>query len=438
MKLFNRRKRNETAAAENYHVSVKVSYDLPQSGAMARQVAPDNPGDGIYSTVLQRSRPSAGIHVDEFKALNYSAVFACIRIISETIGTLPWHVYRRNGASREQANDNPVDWLLSMQPNSEMTASVFRETLQAHVLGWGNGYAEIERARNGTPIALWPLAPNECEPKRDSRYNIYYEARDRNGNLVELPSIDVFHLRGLSFDGLVGYSPIRLMRESISMGLALERFGSTFFGNGTRLSGTLDHPGKLTEEAAKRLNESFQSTYSGAGNAHKVAILEEGMKFSKMSVAPDEAQFLESRQFQITEIARWFRVPPHKLAQLDKAHFNNIEHQSREFVDDTVVPWVKRWEEEARIKLFNAKDRTNHYTHFNLAALLRGDTKSRYEAYDVMMRNGVFSINDVLALEDMNPVENGNIRLVQRNMWTLNEAMRGKNPNSDSQLSNEE
>lgn len=387
---------------------------------MSRRTDSAEPGD--YNVDRWINGPiSTKTQITEDTALTYSAVFACVRIISETVAVLPWHVYRREGDSREPQPDNPVDYLLSVQPNPEMTASIFRETIQAHVLTWGNGYAEIERSRGGDVVALWPIEPHKIEPKRDTSGRLYYDVDSRQGYKIQMDPMDVLHIRGLGYDGLQGYSPIRMARESVALGLDLQRFASEFFRSGTRLSGVLEVPNKMSDEAYKRLADSWKDAYAGVSKAHKTAILESGTTFKSMSVAPDEAQFLESRRFQISEIARWFQVPLHMLAELERAHFNNIEHQAREFVDRAVVPWVTRWEQEARVKLFPGE--TRMFTRMNMNGLLRGDAQSRSEFYKTMLQNGVYSINDVRGLEDMNDVEGGEQRFVPMNMVTLENAM---------------
>lgn len=384
--------------------------------------------DGGYVPTTIGAPSTAGIKVTPQNALQFSAVFACVRIIAETIGPLSWHVFEKNGTERLERRDHPIDFLIHDEPNHEITANIFKEILIAHGNTWGNGYAEIERNLSGKPIALWPIEPHRVTVKRNENGQIYYEIYQDDGTNYRLNPENVFHLRGLGYEGIVGYSPIRLAQESIGLGIAMEQFGSSFFGNGAHLSGVLEVPGKLDEPAYKRLRESWNEMYRGTQNANKTGILEQGTKFSKISVPPEEAQFITSRQFQITEIARWFRVPPHKLAELSRATFSNIEQMAKEFVDDCIIPWVSRLEVEGNRKLLTREERVGGlYTKINLRGLLRGDAQSRSAFYQTLMDRGVYSINEVRALEDENPVTGGDIRMVPLNMVSLDQANQNGN-----------
>lgn len=368
---------------------------------------------------VQASRAWGGRQAGEFvnadTALQLSAVWACVRVISETIGALPWHTYEKMPAGKRtsrERRDGDVPWLLQTQANPEMTALAFRETITAHALTWGNGYAEIERTSDDRPKWLWLITPDRVTPERTAAGGLQY--RIHNGSQADsfILARDMFHLRGLSFDGLVGYSPIAIAARSLGHTMALEKFGAKFFANGAHPGAVLEHPGKLSTDAHKNLQDSVAAQISG-DNALKPFILEEGMKWSGMTIPPEEAQFLESRKFQVSEICRWFRVPPHMVADLDKATFSNIEHQQLEFVTHSLVPWCRRFETEADIKLFR---RGNVYTKLELAGLLRGDLKARYDAYAVGRQWGWLSANDVRDLEDMNPVDGGEDYLAPMNM----------------------
>jgi len=360
----------------------------------------------------------AGEWVDTETALTVSAVWACVRVIAETIGALPWHVYEKaesNGRVTRNQRDGDVAWLLQTQANPEMSALTMREALAMHALTWGNGYAEIERTTDGRPRWMWLLTPDRVTPTRTAAGGVVYQVRDPQGGETVVPAADMFHVHGLSFDGLVGYSPIDIARRSLGLSIALEKFGSKFFQNGAHPGAVLEHPGKLSEQAHKNLRESIQSQIGG-DNALKPFILEEGMKWQAMTIPPDAAQFLESRRFQISEVCRWFRVPPHMVADLERSTFSNIEHQALEFVTHTLMPWCRRFETEADIKLFGAVNRGRVYTRLQLAGLLRGDLKSRYDAYAVGRQWGWLSANDVRDLEDMNPVAGGDEYLAPMNM----------------------
>ena len=360
----------------------------------------------------------SGQYVDQDIALNYAAVWACVRVISETVAQLPWKTYQKTTRGKKEAATHPVSWLLHTQPNPETTAFRFKRAQLAHALLWGNSYAEIERDTSGRPLWLWPIHPSRVKPERDQDGELVYRISPKDGAPeAVIPARDMLHFRGLGDDDIVGTSVVAKAKQSIGLGLAMESFGSSFFGNGTHMGGALMHPGKLSPEARKNLEESVQKR-AGRDNALRTLVLEEGMKFERMGTPPEDAQFLESRTFQVLEIARWFRVPPHKLYDLSRATWNNIEHQSIEFVTDTIVPWTCNLEEEANIKLFGRQQRGVVYTKFALNAMLRGDTASRYSAYATARQWGWMSVNDIRELEDMNPVPGGNQYLVPSNMTT--------------------
>lgn len=361
----------------------------------------------------------AGEWVNADSAMAIAAVWACVRVISETVAALPWQVIEkvqtRTGTRRERRSDSDQEWILATQANPELTAYAFRETLLAHALLWGNGYAEIERSADGRPQWLWPLTPDRVTPKRSATGGLEYEVNQGGAQATIIPARDMFHLHGLGFDGTVGYSVIAVAARSLGLTLALERFGANFFANGAHPGAVLEHPGKLSPEAHANLSKSVQEQISGK-NALRPFILEEGMKWQAMTIPPEEAQFLESRRFQVAEVCRWFRVPPHMVADLDKATFSNIEHQAIEFVQHTLMPWCRRLETEADIKLFGAVNRGRVYTKLQLAGLLRGDITSRYNAYATGRQWGWLSANDVREMEDLNGVAGGDEYLAPMNM----------------------
>lgn len=358
----------------------------------------------------------AGEWVNEQTALQISTVWACVRVISETLAALPWHVYKREtdrqGRALRTRVDNDVAWLLANRPNPEMSSLAFREMLLAHALTWGNGFAEIERTPDGRVSALWPLTPDRVQVERTSLGGLTY--RVSNGTLPDtfLDPADVFHVHGLGWDGITGYSPIRMAARAMGLSLALEKFGSKLFSNGAHPGAVLEHPGQLSTEAHKNLQESVAAQISGE-NALKPFILEEGMKWRPMTIPPEEAQFLESRKFQVAEICRWYRVPPHMVGDLERATFSNIEHQQIEFVQHTIMPWARRLECEADSKLFR---RGIIYSKVELNGLLRGDTRSRFEAYRTAPH---LTVNDIRDLEDMNPIDGGDDILAQINLAPL-------------------
>ncbi|MGL5973053.1 MAG: phage portal protein, partial [Oscillospiraceae bacterium] len=300
---------------------------------------------------------TSGKAVTERSSMQMTAVYACVRILSETVAELPIHIYRykddgdpSRAGGKEKAFDHPLYRLLHDEPNPEMSSFVFRETLMTHLLLWGNAYAQIIRNGKGDVVALYPLMPNKMTVDRDEHGQLYYqynrsndEAPTMKGITVRLSPSDVLHIPGLGFDGLVGYSPIAMAKNAIGMAIACEEYGAKFFANGAAPGGVLEHPGTIKDP--HRVREAWQSQFGGSGNANKIAVLEEGMKYTPIGISPEQAQFLETRKFQINEIARIFRVPPHMVGDLEKSSFSNIDQQSLEFVKYTLNPWVVRWEQ---------------------------------------------------------------------------------------------
>ena len=352
---------------------------------------------------------------------------------------LPLHLYRyRKDGSKEKALDESLYRLLHDEPNPEMSSFVFRETLMTHLLLWGNAYAQIIRNGRGEVVALYPLMPNKMTVNRGEDGRIYYtynrspeEAGKANGlGSVTLDSRDVLHIPGLGFDGLVGYSPIAMAKNAIGLAIATEEYGAKFFANGAAPSGVLEHPGTIKDPA--RLRENWNSTFGGSANSGKVAVLEEGMKYTPISISPEQAQFLETRKFQIDEIARIFRVPPHMVGDLEKSSFSNIEQQSLEFVKYTLDPWVIRWEQSLSRSLLSPAEKATHFFKFNLEGLLRGDYQSRMNGYAVARQNGWMSANDIRELENLDripPEEGGDLYLVNGNMTPINKAGSKEEPN---------
>ena len=396
--------------------------------------ARDKPQDALngsgYSFMFGRS--AAGQAVNERSAMQMSAVYACVRILAESIASLPLHFYQYNDAGgKEKAVNHPLYWLLHDEPNPEMSSFSFRETLMTHLLLWGNAYAQIIRNGRGEVIALYPLMPDRMTVDRDARGRIYYEyARSESDantlgkkSSVILSPEDVFHIPGLGFDGLVGYSPIAMAKQAIGMGLACDEYGASFYQNGAQPGGVLEHPNVLKDP--KRVRESWNAIYQGSKNAHRIAVLEEGMTYKPITISPEQAQFLETRKFQIDEIARIFRVPPHMIGDLEKSSFSNIEQQSLEFVKYTLAPWISRWEQAIQRSLLLMSERTRYFARFNVEGLLRGDYQSRMNGYAVARQNGWMSANDIRELEslDMIPDEQGgNLYLINGNMTKLEDA----------------
>lgn len=363
-------------------------------------------------------RPRAGVWVDEDSALMMSAVWRATSVISNSIACMPWHVFKElDGGGKERVHNN-TDRLLHMRPNSENAAFGFRQTILGHVILWGNGYAEIERDLNGRPVNLWPITPDRVQVERQGG-QLVYRVRNQGRDDTMLPPSSVFHLKGLGFDGLVGYSVVAMARESLGLTAATERFGAAWFGNGSRPGGVLEYPGMMKPQAKKDFREAWDSSHTGPDASNRVALLENGMKFTPLTVPPDDAQFLETRKFQVTEVARWFGVPPHKLADLDRATFSNIEEQNIDFANEGLMPWACRLEQEANAKLLGASQvSTRTFTKLNMDVILRGNKKSRNESHAIGRQWGYLSANDIRELEDMNPIDGGDTYLIPSNMTT--------------------
>ena len=374
---------------------------------------------------------TAGENVNERSAMQMTAVYACVRVLAEAVAGLPLHVYQYGpGGGKEKAMEHPLYFLLHDEPNPEMTSFIFRETLMTHLLLWGNAYAQIIRNGKGEVVALYPLMPNRMRVDRDEGGRLYYEytiigdeAQTMKGMVVRLTTADVLHIPGLGYDGIVGYSPIAMARNAIGMGLACESYGATFFANGAAPGGVLEHPGTLKDPS--KVRESWEAVYGGTRHAHRIAVLEEGMKYRSIGIAPNEAQFLETRKFQIDEIARIFRVPPHMVGDLEKSTFSNIEQQSLEFVKYTLAPWLSRWEQAMARALLLPEEKKKCFIKFNVEGLLRGDYQSHMNGYAVARQNGWMSANDIRALENLDRIpaeEGGDLYLINGNMTKLKDA----------------
>lgn len=376
-------------------------------------------------------KSKAGQTVNEITAMQSSAVYACVRLLAESIASLPLHIYEYKDGGKIKAVNHPLYFLLHDAPNEEMTSFTFREMQMLHLLLRGNGYAQIARDDLNRVAGLYPLLSNRMSVNRDDNGEIYYlytptsaeNLKDKKSVQVRLERKDVLHIHGLGFDGIIGYSPIAMAKNAIGTTLAVEEFGASFFENGARLSGVLEHPGIIKDTS--KVRESWQKTYGGSENVGKVAILEEGMKYQQIGIPPEDAQFLETRKFQTAEIARIFRVPLHLIGDLEHATFSNIEQQSLEYVKYTLNAWIVRWEQAMNKALLLPKEREKYFIKFNVDGLLRGDYQSRMAGYQVAIQNGIMSVNDVRELEDLNPIadsEGGNLHIVNGNVMKLSQA----------------
>ena len=400
------------------------------SGMFKSRDKPENrtPGSN-YAFYLGGS--TSGKAVTERSAMQMTAVYSCVRILAEAVAGLPLHVYKyTDNGGKEKAIEHPLYRLLHDEPNPEMSSFVFRETLMTHLLLWGNAYAQVIRNGKGEVVALYPLMPNRMSVDRDSEGRLYYtyyrgddEAIKNREHAVTLQPRDVLHIPGLGFDGLVGYSPIAMAKNAIGMAIACEEFGAKFFANGAAPSGVLEHPGTIKDPS--KVREAWQTQFGGSSNSGKVAVLEEGMKYTPISISPEQAQFLETRKFQINEIARIFRVPPHMVGDLEKSSFSNIEQQSLEFVKYTLDPWVIRWEQSIHRALLSHDEKNIYFVKFNLEGLLRGDYQSRMNGYAIGRQNGWMSANDIRELENLDRIpteEGGDLYLINGNMLPMRNA----------------
>lgn len=347
---------------------------------------PENRTNGSAYSFLFGGTTS-GKRVNEWTAMQMTAVYSCVRVLSEAIASLPLHLYRfTDSGGKEKATDHPLYFLLHDEPNTEMTSFIYRETMLTHLLLWGNSYSQIIRNGRGEVVGLYPLMPSRMTVDRDEKGNLYYEYMVSDGDnpdlkqgTVRLKPENILHVPALGYDGLVGYGPIAMAKNAIGLAIATEEYGSKFFQNGAAPSGVLEHPGTLKDPA--KIRESWTQTFGGSGNSGKVAVLEEGMKYSPISIPPEQAQFLETRKFQIEEIARIFRVPPHLIGSMEHSTFSNIEQQSLEFVKYTLDPWVSRLESSMNRRLLSDEEKGKYFVKFNLDGLMRGDYKSRMDGY---------------------------------------------------------
>jgi HK97 family phage portal protein len=368
------------------------------------------------------------VPVSETKALTYSTILACTRILAETVASLPLIVYERLERGKRRAPEHGLFSLLHDAPNESMTAPnesmtsfEYRETLQGHLALWGNAYSHVTYDNRGQVVELFPFRPDRLVQTGTRDGSFWYEFQMPDTSTQWFRKDQIWHLRGLSGDGLFGYSPVRLLRQGIGLGLAAEEFGARFFGNDARPGGILRHPGVLGDEAHKRLMDSWESRHGGLSKSHKAAILEEGMDYKEIGLPPEDAQFLETRTFQVRDVARAYRIPLHLVGDLERASFSNIEQQSIEFVSYTMLPWFVRWEQSIKQNLMLPQDRVRYYAEFLADALQRGDIESRYKAYNTAWMMGSMSQNEIRDKENMNPIDGGDVYYVPLNMVPANE-----------------
>ena len=355
------------------------------------------------------SQSTAGENINEYTSLTYSAVFNAVTLISGSLGgSTPLNLMQQSGKKRVPALKHPLYRIMHSRANPLMTAMALRETMIAHVLLWGNAYAEIVRNGLGEIVQLWPISPNRVNFFIGEDTQIYYEITV-DSQKVTLPRDRILHVPGLGFDGFQGYSVVTMARQSFGLGKAMETFGSLFFSQGTHPGVIISHPGTagISEQAHKNLRDQLMTTYGGLGKTHRLMLLEEGMKIEKLGISNEDSQFLESRAFQIPEVARWFNLPPHKLKDLTKSSFNNIESEQSSFVIDGLLPWGIRFEQNYNMQLLTDKEQQSGlYFKHNFEGLLRGNSKDRAELYKMLWLNGMITENEVREKEELNPSDN--------------------------------
>lgn len=378
-----------------------------------------NPGQWLIDWALGGSESSTGVKVTAAKALEYTPFWAAVRVISGTLAALPFKTYRYlDGGGKELAPKHRVYQLLHNAPNEYMSAVKFLESRQAHVLCYGNGYAEIQRDGSGRPIALWPLLPDKTERKLDAEGTPYYEVRIGESNTtVKLLDENVLHIMGLGFDGYTGYDVVSYHKEAIGYGIGVKEYGARFFGNGANPGGVLEHPGQLSKDAQKRIGESWEKNHQGLSQAHRLQILEEGMKWRETGVDPQKAQALEVQKWTVDDCARIFQVPPHKIGSMEYSKYNNVEQLNLDFYCTTMLYWFRTWEQEVNRKLFMPSEQGRFFCEILADAMLRGNVESRAQFYAAGRQWGFLSINDIRGKENMNPIgPDGDIYLDPLNM----------------------
>jgi len=370
-------------------------------------------GDHWVVRAIGGGRTDAGVPVSEATAMRFTAVYACQAIISDTMAQVSLNLHRRyrdpvtRRVRTEVALEHPAQRLVHDDPNPRMSSFTLRQTAQGHTLGWGNGYIEVQRNNGGDPVGLWPLMPDRTTPRVTDAGVLVYDTQV-GGRSFTLPSADVIHIAGLGFDGIKGYSPIYMARQAIGLGLAAESFGAKFFANDAKSGGFLMHPGKLGDDAVSNIRDSFVDRQGGNENAHKPKVLEEGMKWVSTTIAPDDAQFLATREMQIAEIARIYRVPLVLLQLMEKTTTwgSGVEQIMLGFIQWTIAAWAKRWEEELNRKLLTEAERlAGYYFKFNLNSLARGDMAARMRFYNGGISGGWMNRNQARALEDWDEAE---------------------------------
>lgn len=387
----------------------------------------------LYNLLVAGGASKSGVTVNTDSAMRVSTVYACVKLISESLALLPFQMYKNLGEGKGKQRDTGhwANRLFADAPNEWQTPYDWFCLSMACLLLRGNAYSFKNRNRAGEVVELLPIHPNRVKVEQDEYFRLWFTVTDTHGSQRRYSAEDIFHLRGFSLDGVTGLSTIDYARNAIGLGIAVEEHASGFWKNGTLASGVITHPAALSDEAQERIKGSWREKAGGLGNSHETMVLEEGMKFEAISMSNRDSQFIEERKFQRSDICAFFRVPPHKIGDLERATNNNIEHQGREFVTDTLMPHVKNFESAIRKQILGEQDRRTYYGKFNLDAFLRPDLKTRYEAYQVGINNGIISPNEARAKEDMNPREGGDEYQTPLNMRLTGEGSSSQEEDED-------
>lgn len=394
-----------------------TNYEFHFSRAEKRP-RPDDWDDFWYER--QPFQSSTGIDVDDGLAMTYFAVWACRKIISEDMGSIPLFVYQRDGDTRKPARDHYLFGLLHDAPNPEMSAMQFREALQDHLLGMGNAYAQKVLNMRGQVRQLWPLDPTQMSVERDENNELIYKYQINGGETKIFPRDEIFHIAGLSINGIVGLTPLKYHAEIIGTGIAEQQFHGNTFKNGAKMSVVFVHPGQTKGiktpglDSREQVRKELEKVYSGTQNAGRIGVTWEGMEPKPISMSLHDAEFIESRKLTWLQICSIYRVPPHKVMYLFQATYSNIENQDIGYAKDTIRPWATRWEQAINTQLIGNPNL--YFAEHNLEGLIRGDIKSRYDAYAIGRQWGWLSANDIRKLENMNPIADGDVYLQPMNM----------------------
>ena len=357
--------------------------------------------------VFNAQPTGSSVRVSAESALECSPVWCAVRVISETVGCLPRHLYRRLESGREKATDHRLYQVLHRRPNPYTNASSFWQAMVAHALLRGNSYAEIQRNQAGKAIALWQLHPGHVQVRFTTDGLPYYIYSPANRGSVEISHHDMFHLRGPSPDGFVGHSVVRLARESMGLTIAAEQFGAKFFGNGAKPSAVITVPGVLDDQSYERMKREFNEVQAGLSNAHRIALLEGGTTWQSIGIPPDDAQFLQTRTFQVEEIARWFSIPVSKLRASGGRSYSTLEQENNAFLTETLQPWLVRIEEECWAKLLEPPEQGALYVEHLVDSILRSDALARYQIYAIAKNWGLMNSNEIREKENLPPIPGG-------------------------------